>query len=1120
MMVTFISQCEKKALNRTRRVLDAFADRIGDNTWQTVITQEGLLAVKKLLRKTASKNTAVSCFWIRSRSRSELVWVVGNRQKFNELGRVPVNSTANNLLHSDWENQWHHAYSIQVMAALAALMHDLGKATVGFQKKLQPVNGVNKGDPYRHEWISLHIFLAMINGCDNDEAWLKRLVNFSGYIADTPDWLSSLGEEKENPKLELAPPLAQLLGWLIVTHHRLPFYDENYFSAENRKSLRANTFLLDNTLNDFYEQLKAVDYWVKTPKSIEERSDNANFWQLKAPIVESKVWQAAITRWANKALNHSPLIELASKPISDPFIMHLARLCLMIGDHNFSSLSLEESQQVKGDKALRHELLANTDRKTGLPKQALDQHLLGVGRFAAQFARVLPQLAQHLPPIEKLKAKAFSQRTNVPRFQWQNRSFDLAIKLQAATQSQGFFGVNMASTGCGKTLGNARVMYALADPKRGARFTIALGLRVLTLQTGLALRERLNLDESSLAILVGSAASRKLFQLNNQSVNDGELASVGSESLSELVDETVEFGDSGIDSSILGTVIENPKARDLLFAPIVSCTIDHIMNASENTRGGKHIAPILRLLSSDLILDEPDDFGQSDLPALSRLVHLAGMFGSRVLLSSATLTPDLTTGLFTAYQAGRDIWNAQTGLAKSKVVCAWFDEYRQTHAECSQANEFILEQESFAKKRAAKLIKEPPRRIGEILPITLPPPEQENDKIHFGAFAALLLGEAKNLHQKHHDTNTKTNKTASVGLIRCANIGPMVRLAQEFYQSLEAIDDTEIHLCCYHARQLLVLRNTLEAKLDRILDRSNNTSLFDHPDITLTANNSDKKHHIFIVLATPVAEVGRDHDYDWAIVEPSSMRSIIQLAGRVWRHRPEKQAQVPNIKIMAANIAALKLGNNLGVGEAVFTRPGFEETKTPFLLNTHDVEKLISGKQLNPINAIARITKPSELQPKTQLADLEHAVMANLLNNPKRNVVNAYWQPGNGNRACVHLQRISPFREQTQKQDDYVCLPDDNTKSGFSFYASELAWANGSDANTVNAWLRFTDFQPSSALVKPWLGETLAGALNKLAQQLNDENIDDVALRYATVCLDEKVKGWAFHPLLGFWAGD
>ena len=31
MMVTFISQCDKNALKKTRRVLDAFADRIGDN---------------------------------------------------------------------------------------------------------------------------------------------------------------------------------------------------------------------------------------------------------------------------------------------------------------------------------------------------------------------------------------------------------------------------------------------------------------------------------------------------------------------------------------------------------------------------------------------------------------------------------------------------------------------------------------------------------------------------------------------------------------------------------------------------------------------------------------------------------------------------------------------------------------------------------------------------------------------------------------------------------------------------------------------------------------------------------------------------------------------------------
>ncbi|WP_444997735.1 CRISPR-associated endonuclease Cas3'' [Aliikangiella sp. IMCC44359] len=97
MMVTFVSQCEKNALKKTRRVLDAFANRIGDNVWQTVITNEGLLAVKLLLRRTASKSTAVSCHWIRSRSRSQLVWVIGSKEKFNYQGITPVNWTTKEL---------------------------------------------------------------------------------------------------------------------------------------------------------------------------------------------------------------------------------------------------------------------------------------------------------------------------------------------------------------------------------------------------------------------------------------------------------------------------------------------------------------------------------------------------------------------------------------------------------------------------------------------------------------------------------------------------------------------------------------------------------------------------------------------------------------------------------------------------------------------------------------------------------------------------------------------------------------------------------------------------------------------------------------------------------------
>ncbi len=77
MNVLLISQCNKNALKETRRILDQFAERRGDRTWQTPITQAGLDTLRKLLRKTARKNTAVACHWIRGHDHSELMWVVG-----------------------------------------------------------------------------------------------------------------------------------------------------------------------------------------------------------------------------------------------------------------------------------------------------------------------------------------------------------------------------------------------------------------------------------------------------------------------------------------------------------------------------------------------------------------------------------------------------------------------------------------------------------------------------------------------------------------------------------------------------------------------------------------------------------------------------------------------------------------------------------------------------------------------------------------------------------------------------------------------------------------------------------------------------------------------------------
>ena len=136
MNVLLISQCSKNALTETRRILDQFAERRGDRTWQTPITQAGLETLYRLLRKTARKNTAVACHWIRGKDHSELLWIVGDARQFNERGATPTNMTRRNVLRTESENDWHSLTVIHLLASLAALLHDLGKACLAFQQRL------------------------------------------------------------------------------------------------------------------------------------------------------------------------------------------------------------------------------------------------------------------------------------------------------------------------------------------------------------------------------------------------------------------------------------------------------------------------------------------------------------------------------------------------------------------------------------------------------------------------------------------------------------------------------------------------------------------------------------------------------------------------------------------------------------------------------------------------------------------------------------------------------------------------------------------------------------------------------------------------------------------------
>ncbi|MBL4941922.1 MAG: type I-F CRISPR-associated helicase Cas3 [Colwellia sp.] len=1003
MMVTFISQCEKNALKKTRRVLDAFANRIGDNTWQTLITEDGLQTVKKMLRQTATKSTAVSCFWIRSRSRSQFLWVVGNKSKFNAEGVVPVNTTRKNLLHSDIENDWKYLPLIKSLTALSALFHDWGKASKLFQEKLKPSSKNKfKGDPIRHEWISVLLLNALVND-QNDKAWLTR--TSKGELAETQ--LKYIAQQQKQTPLAQLPNAAKLLSWLIVSHHRLPYSKEDW---RDEKSPDIETMLRRITQQWGYENNQDAQEYQKRVQNCFEFPNGL--------LSQSSEWLKRVKRWSNSLLENLPLLESAMQDGSYRLVLHHTRLCLMLGDHYYSSQNAAKNWRNESG------LFANTDRATGDFKQKLDEHLIGVAKSALDTAHLLPAFEQEPPVATDIQVL---RKPSPDEFKWQDKAVTQINdwKKQQDKKEVGFFAVNMASTGCGKTFANAKVMRALSVDGKSLRYILALGLRTLTLQTGDEYRDRIGLTNKQLAVLIGSRAVAELHNAkHNQQATEDELTEevLGSESKQALLDEFIDY-ECDIPEEGLATVLTCDKDKQFLYAPVLACTIDHMMAATETKRGGRYILPCLRLMSSDFVIDEIDDFTGDDLIAIGRLIHLAGMLGRKVMISSATIPPALAQGYFNAYKKGWQLFSQSRDNAKAEIGCAWIDEFNSSvHSIKVQDSNNALEQyqlqhDNFINKRVAKLDKQLAKRKAEIIACPLLNEEAEDasdalaEKSKQEHYFSIIKQAILTKHQQHHSLDVATKIKVSFGVVRVANISPCIELTQYLLQASYP-DNVQVKVMAYHSQQVLLLRHEQEKHLDAVLKRKEKSGqaqqAFSDPIIRCHLDNSQAKNVIFILVATPVEEVGRDHDFDWAIIEPSSYRSIVQLAGRVRRHRKDETPQT-NIGIMQYNLKAF-MGNDKQ-GEKYFIRPGYENG-IPKSLKTHNVTDLVDTNVLkNNLSAIARVQVP--LKPENQmLAALEHHVTQGLLSSYSRIGANTLQGYLTENWYLTALpQVLTPFRK-------------------------------------------------------------------------------------------------------------
>lgn len=885
MHVILISACEKRALKKTRAILDSYAIRTGHSSWQAPMTMEGLKEIRSALKKVATRQTAVAAYINFGMRRMKLAWVVGAKHKFAHDGAYPVASTKKQqkLLMLD---EWVKVSSL--LAGAAGDMHDIGKASKHFQNKLSPeMAGQKIRDDIRHEWLSLKLLQQLRkNGWDWQLAWKnlgKGLDKFT--LGDRQEIEQGIQNELE------------AVDYLVVTHHGLLGVEE---ALKNDPLALPN---YENHVRMLVPSLEQMSCAGELPDSI-FKSHQKRMQRLTELLSQQKTDQ--LLYWKALALH--------------------SRAALIHADHIVSA------QQYSVQKPENVALFANTklktigqDQKAKLQDQPLEWHLHQVGDRASRVAvQMMTDLS--LSGLSEQTVEYICQPTTHPRFQWQNIAANTLQKnIQKHPETPALV-LNIAGTGSGKTRMNLRAACTLRadDP----RIAIALNLRSLTLQTGHALKTSMNLSEDEIAVIIGDTITQTLFDQSKEKIEFVDEDENRPEPIFDAWGEDCDLPDwlhplFTIEKN--GRKVLDQKETTILASPLLVSTIDYLIAAGEPHQQGHHVKALLRIMSSDLILDEVDGYEPKAFIAVLRLVQLAALYGRNVICSSATLSLTVAKTIHRAFESGIQMRAALYGNEKKSIIAIIDNELKpQVWLERSnQKSDFNTNYQNHLDDLQVQLLSKPTHRLAQLLSLS------ETSVL---SWKQSVLTAVKQLHQAHAWHFKKTEKKVSLGLIRVANIKHAIRLAQFLSDYLP-----EAKIACYHANDWLISRFYKEQRLDQLLTRhkdgkkrkTGNEQIEQDDEIIALIQKSNSLNIPFIVIATPVEEVGRDHDFDWAVIDASSVQSIVQTAGRVNRHRLEKVNQ-PNIMIPEWNYRYCerrdieKIKQQSKQRRPVFIYPGYE----------------------------------------------------------------------------------------------------------------------------------------------------------------------------------------------------
>jgi len=269
---------------------------------------------------------------------------------------------------------------------------------------------------------------------------------------------------------------------------------------------------------------------------------------------------------------------------------------------------------------------------------------------------------------------------------------------------------------------------------------------------------------------------------------------------------------------------------------------------------------MLRIMTSDLILDEIDIYDPRSMMSVLRLVWLAGIFGRNIVVSSATLSRPVASMIWRSYSSGIRAKGLLENEKPSFASILVDDLATPSRIACDNERDFMDGYEKHLEAMWGKIGKQTYRKA--VL--------RKIKKTGVGEDRTMPLKKAviagiESLHGNNHIVDKKTGKKISFGLVRMANIRPAIEMASHIARSMSK----SVQVVCYHSQHPMIVRWNIERNLDTLLNRKNgNDHIFSDRGIREILDRSEKENILFIVVATPVEEIGRDHDFDWAIIEP------------------------------------------------------------------------------------------------------------------------------------------------------------------------------------------------------------------------------------------------------------